>query len=112
VRSGKKKREPTGNEAIIRAAMKVKGIRGNPRDYVLLMGDRLLECTGSFAMFQVNEDQSESKRVEFEGVQLVHKKHLHKYAAEPVAAKFWNRKLGVRVPQVKKPRKAKRTEKG
>lgn len=97
-----KKEKATGNKAIIEAAMKDRKVRGNPKDYVLLVRDRLIDCSGSYKMFQVNEDQTEHKKVEFDKVRLVHKRNLHQYAAEPVASRFWNRKLGVRVPQRKR----------
>lgn len=97
----KKKKPQSSNETIIRGAMKDKGLRGNPRNYVLLLDDRMLDCSGSFTMYKTNDKGEIENKIDFEGVKLVHKRDLYKYAAEVVAAKFWNRKSGVRIPQKK-----------
>ena len=69
--------------------MKEEGIRGDYRDYVLFVGDRLIDYRKSFNMATLF--MTPSPRV---GIALVHKKHLKDLMYEKFAKLFWHPKLG------------------
>ena len=82
--------------------------KGNPKDFVIIVGKRMLDYWGSYDM-----ENKEGKSVGVEGVALIHKRELHKVVGDELASKFWNRKTGMRVPgktlaQMAKEAKAKR----
>jgi hypothetical protein len=91
-RPEKKARDLGPNEKVIRDLMKIKKYRGNPKDYVVLAGDNVMDVDGSVPVKRKTE-QGRDK------VLLLHKKDLHKIIDDAQAARFWNRKLRVRVPR-------------
>jgi len=80
----------TPNAQMILDAMGAGGVKGNYRDYVLLVGDRLIDWKGSHGI--VNTDDNKPAHVQ--GIRLVHKKNLKSILPEEVAAQFWHPKLG------------------
>jgi hypothetical protein len=78
------------NAKMIVEAMKEAKIKGNYRDYVLLVGDRLIDYRESHGLAAL--DGLSSARVE--GMAVMHKKRLKNILPEDVAALFWHPRLG------------------
>ncbi len=83
----------TPNGQFILTAMKEHKSPGTWRDYVLFVGDQMLDAWGSYNIVRVDED---GKSVASSTVALLHKKHLHVAIGEGPAARFWWKKLGRR----------------
>ena len=88
-------RSQSHNEALIRNMMKAAKKRGNPADWVVLVGFRLIDYGGSYDVITSEEFEFKS----FPEPTLAHKRDLHKLIGKKQAARFWRRKLGLRVPQ-------------
>jgi hypothetical protein len=69
----------------IRDYMKATKTRGNPKDFVLFIGNEMLDEWGKY---QVNRNGEVVSMV-----WLVHKRDLHRVIGPTEAAKFWNTKL-------------------
>lgn len=69
----------------IRDYMKVTKTRGNPKDFVLFIGNEMLDEWGKYQVNRNGEMKSP--------VWLVHKRDLHRVIGPKEAAKFWNLKL-------------------
>lgn len=80
------------NEDLIRHLMKAKKYRGNPKNYVVLMGCKMLDIYSDYVVSR-KEDTGEEKTL------LLHKRHLHRFIGEKIASNFWNKKIGVRRPR-------------
>jgi hypothetical protein len=91
-RAAKQRPNMTANEQLIADMMVKVRKRGNPKDYVVLTGLRMIDFFGSYDI----KPPSQSDGVK--GVVLVHKRNLHRILGDEVASKFWNRKTGTRVP--------------
>lgn len=79
------------NEMMIRDLMKVKKRKGNPKDYVILVGTSMFDAYGLYPIKRVTD-------AGVDGMVLLHKKNLHRFIGDEHAARFWNRKLAMRVP--------------
>ena len=80
------------NAEMIANMMRTTKTRGNPRDYVLISGARLIDCGGAYDLKL--EDGKTLGLVEH--VALVHKRRLHVLVGDEYAALFWRRRLGMR----------------
>lgn len=83
----------TPNGKLILSLMESKGVKGNWRDYVAFSGPRLIDAHGSWDMFSVKGDA-----LGIDGVALIHKSALKGIIGDKFASRFWNDKLGTRVP--------------
>lgn len=81
------------NEAMIRNLMKLKKRRGNPKDYVILVGDRMFDAYGNYPIERITSSGEN-------GMVLLHKKNLHLFIGEENSKRFWNRKFGIRIPNI------------
>jgi hypothetical protein len=72
----------------IRDYMKATKTRGNPKDFVLFIGNEMLDEWGKYQVNRNGEMLSP--------VWLVHKRDLHRVIGPKEAAKFWNLKLRCR----------------
>lgn len=88
-------RNDPSNGKLIRGLMKAGKQRGNPRDYVVLVGSQMMEFVASYTVVFTEDSAYEPS----EGMTLVHKRNLYRFIGDGQAARFWNRKLGIRVPQ-------------
>lgn len=80
------------NEGMIRNLMKLKKRKGNPKDYVILVGETLFDAYGNYPV-------KFKPKIKLDGMLLLHKKHLHRFIDDKIAARFWNRKLRIRIPR-------------
>jgi hypothetical protein len=88
------------NEQVIFDFMMMTNKRGNPRDFVVITGSRMMDAWGSYDIF-IRDEEGGPVSKPYPGVALVHKRDLHKVIGPEPAAKFWNRRLGIRVNQTK-----------
>lgn len=96
-RKKKSKRKPpreasTSNGKMISRLMHARRVRGNPKNWCIIAGSRLIDYNGSYDI--KHEDSTELKH---DGVALVEKRKLHLVLGDEVAARFWNRKARMRV---------------
>jgi hypothetical protein len=95
-KKAKKRKGPrdasTSNGKMIAKLMHSRKIRGNPKDWCIIAGARLIDYNGSYDI--KHEDFTE---LEHDGVVLVEKRKLHLALGDEIAARFWNRKVGARV---------------
>ena len=87
----------TPNGKLIYNLMEAKKVKGNWRDYVAMSGSRLIDAFGSWDMFSPTGDP-----LGIEGVGLIHKSRLKSIIGDKFASRFWNDKLGTRVPPTQK----------
>lgn len=87
-------RDLAHNEKMIADMLRATKTRGNPRDYVLISGARLIDHTGAYDLI------ARDGTVGVNGVALVHKRRLHKLVGEELAALFWRRRFGIRAATV------------
>jgi len=80
------------NAKMIATAMASEKIRGDCRDYVLLVGDRLIDYRDSHGMTITQADGTQPIKVDKPW--LVHKRNLHKIMSPELAARFWHPTLG------------------
>lgn len=81
------------NERMIRKMMRERKVRGNSKNFVLLVGDRLLDYGGSYRM----RDFKSGELKPVDDIQLLHKCKLHGILEAEFADLFWNRKVRIRV---------------
>lgn len=72
------------NGRMIAELMHAEKKRGNPKDYVVISGYRLLDHAGSYDL-----KLPDGKTIGIKGVRLVHKSKLREYLGEELAARFW-----------------------
>lgn len=87
----------TANGGMIRDFLKKVKHRGNPKDFVIIVGNRLLDWWGSYDIMFQPEGEDEAKKMGVNGITLLHKKDLYKVLPEDIAAKFWNKKMRMRI---------------
>ncbi len=63
-------------------------VRGNVKDYVLFVGDQMIDNWGQYTIRRTAEGAGL--------MALVHKRDLHKVIGAEAAARFWHRRLGKR----------------
>ncbi len=80
----------TPNGCFIHEAMKEHKSPGSWKDYVLFVGDQMLEAWGTFNIIRMDED---GKPVQGSTIALLHKRDLHVAIGPRQAAKFWSKKL-------------------
>ena len=68
--------------------MEENNVRGNVKDYVLFVGDQMIDNWGQYTIRRPADG--------VELVALVHKRDLHKIIGAEAAARFWYRRLGKR----------------
>lgn len=91
--------EKTNNGRAIQARMRELGVKGNPRDYVVLVGYQLFDHAGTWAIGREGPPSPET----LERVTLVNKRDLSCFIGAKDAEYFWNRDLGRRASQVRMP---------
>ncbi len=74
---------------MIRKLMASRAIRGNPENYVVIIGSELIDCSGSYSAVL-----SEGGKVFGDTVALVHKRDLAKVIGEEAALRFWEPGVG------------------
>jgi len=82
--------DQTPNAKMILDAMRSEGVKGNYRDYVLLVGDRLIDWKGSHNIVTIDGN----KPAHVSGIRLMHKRNLKNVLPEDIAAMFWHPKMG------------------
>lgn len=82
----------------VKDLMKEKELRGNPKDYVILTDDMMVDYRSAYKIDRIDKD-TESNML------LVHKKWLHRFVKKEVAEMFWNLKIRMRVNKFLKPDK-------
>ncbi len=80
----------TPNGRFIHKAMEEHKSPGSWRDYVLFVGDQMLDAWGTFNLVRVDKD---GNAVATSTVALLHKRHLRIAIGAVPAARFWNDKL-------------------
>jgi len=91
-RPARSEKKDTKGGALIRSLMEAGNKKGNPKNFVVLIGERLIDWTGVIEIIGNDEGFEPSP-----GMRLVHKRDLHKYIGARQAALFWNKRAGVRV---------------
>jgi hypothetical protein len=76
------------NLKMISDLMKSERVRGNPKDYVVLAGFRVIDWAGEF---DVHADDGGT--VGINGIALIHKKNLEPVLGEKFANQFWSKTL-------------------
>ena len=66
---------------------------GSWRDYVLFVGDEMLEAWGKYNIIRMGDD---GKPAQVTPLALLHKRNLHEAIGDVPAARFWDRKLNRR----------------
>lgn len=82
---------PTPNAKIIRDLMITQKIRGGFKDYVVIVGKRIVDWQGSYDMVTEN-----GQTVGVKNMALVHKSKLHNIVGAELAARFWRPGIGRR----------------
>jgi hypothetical protein len=78
---------PTDNARKIYNIMKSKNVKGKYKDYVLIIGSRLIDWLDSYEIAIEVEEGTKSFGVD--GIALVHKRKLKNLLGEDAASKFW-----------------------
>lgn len=78
---------PTDNARKIHDIMKSRNVRGKYKDYVLIIGSRLIDWLDSYEI--AIEDEEGTKSFGVDGIALVHKRKLKNLLGEYAASKFW-----------------------
>lgn len=78
-------RGATQNGAKILAFMRSNKVRGNFRDFVMFVGDTMLDNYGSYTFARKAEPGAQT-------VALIHKSKLAEVIGEELAARFWDSK--------------------
>ncbi|KKN67581.1 hypothetical protein LCGC14_0460360 [marine sediment metagenome] len=78
------------NAIMIRKLMATQAMHGNPKNFVVIVGNQLIDTSGTFKGFL-----SEGGRVVGDSVLLVHKKDLAKIIGKKAALRFWHPDLGL-----------------
>lgn len=79
-------------EQVVSDLMKATNRKGNPKDWIIISGMRLMDVWGTY-------DIRIFKAKPTDDVLMIHKKNLYKLIGSDQAKEFWNRKLGIRVPK-------------
>ena len=78
------------NAIMIRKLMATQAMHGNPKNFVVIVGNQLIDTSGTFKGFL-----SEGGRVVGDSVLLVHKKDLAKIIGKKAALRFWHPDVGL-----------------
>ena len=80
----------SNNALMIRKLMATQAMHGNPKNFVVIVGNQLIDTSGTFKGFL-----SEGGRVVGDSVLLVHKRDLAKIIGKKAALRFWHPDLGL-----------------
>jgi len=72
--------------------MKATKRKGNPKDWIIISGMRLMDVWGAY-------DIRIFKSKPTDEVLMIHKKNLYKLIGSDQAKEFWNQRFGIRVPK-------------
>jgi len=97
----------TPNGGMIRDFLKKVKHRGNPKDFVIIVGNRLLDWWGNYDIMFQPEGEEQAKKMGVNGITLLHKKDLHKILPEEIASQFWNKKMRLRISPKQTPKRKK-----
>lgn len=78
------RRRYTNNGRMIAEMMHARRLRGNPKDYVILVGPRLIDFAGTYEIQGMMQPK----------VVLVHKRELSRVVGEQASRRFWRRGTG------------------
>ncbi len=87
-RNSRVEKTPTTNGRVIRDMLLAEKIRGNPKDYVIISGLRLIDYNGSYDI------RLENGKASPKTVFLMHKRKLHNVIGDEQARRFWRQGLG------------------
>lgn len=76
------------NTHMMKKMLQARKIKGNYKNYVIISGTRLLDYHDSYVM--------SGKDIVF-GMELIHKRDLHKHVGDDLAKLFWNKSCGIRM---------------
>lgn len=79
----------TVNGKIIRDFMVENKIKGSYKDYVLIVGTRLIDWISSYEIVRTADD-GELQSIGVNGIALIHKRNLHRVIDSDMASKFWS----------------------
>jgi hypothetical protein len=82
------RRRFTDNGRMIAELMHSKRIKGSPKDYVIVVGQRLIDYRGTYDI------RGLEARHGFAGVNLVHKRELERFVGSEQSRRFWRRGVG------------------
>jgi len=82
------RRRYTDNGRMIAELMHAKGVKGSPKDFVIVVGRRLIDYRGTYDIRGLEAPLG------FAGVTLVHKRELERVVGEKESRRFWRRGLG------------------
>lgn len=82
------RRRYTDNGRMIAELMHSKGVKGSQKDFVIIVGRRLIDYRGTYDIRGLEAKHG------FSGVNLVHKRDLEKYVGANESRRFWRRGLG------------------
>jgi len=82
------RRRYTDNGRMIAELMHSKKIKGSPKDFVIMIGRRLIDFHGTYEIRGVEGGQG------VPGVSLVHKRELDRIVGAKEAGRFWRRGWG------------------
>ncbi len=91
---------PTSNAKLIRDLMVEKKVKGNWKDYVIIVGNHLTNWKNDFEI-----RVEEGKTLGVDGVALIHKRNLSPIIGDEQAKRFWHPQFGrlMEVPEGTKP---------
>ena len=89
----------THNGQQILEFMAANKIRGNFKNFVLFIGDRMLDVYGSYTVVRPNDAGT---------IVLLHKSRLENVLGEEIGRRFWNKRLRRRTNHGQPPPKAKK----
>ena len=82
------RRRYTDNGRMIAELMHSKGVKGSPKDFVIVVGRRLIDYRGTYDIRGLEAPHG------FAGVTLVHKRELERFVGVTESRRFWRRGLG------------------
>lgn len=82
------RRRYTDNGRMIAELMHSKKIKGSPKDFVIVVGRRLIDYQGTYDIRGLEAKHG------FAGVSLVHKRELDRVVGPNESRRFWRRGLG------------------
>lgn len=74
----------------IKAMMKLKKLKGSPKDYVVLSGEMMMDYRANYKITRIDDVKHHGSML------LLHKRNLYRFIKEEQAKMFWHRTLGVR----------------
>lgn len=79
----------TSNAKMICELMESEGVKGNYKDYVVIVRDQMMDWAGEYEL-----KMKDGKRVGSEEILLIHKRKLHNIIGDEAAKVFWHPRLG------------------